>query len=211
MRLLSLQKKTNILMFRSLVFLVVLLAFYSNKTNAQQKYQLVETGSEASCFYYKVADENGKWIKMPAEIDSALSCPSGLLGISPDSKYLIYVWSDLQLYDFTTKKKSVLLNMDEPSEGFSNICWSPNETKMMFVNIDQNTFVGGGRIHVIEIDNDKLCKHQYFDVPVNYTCGSSCFSESGIDFWFNNNVLISYKRNINLETDPGKIVEIDLK
>ena len=198
-------------MIRHFLWFTILLFLLSNSNiNAQKKINIVETGSYASCFVYQLLDEKGNKIKVPAIIDSALDCPSGLISVSPDCKYFVFYHDALKIYDFYTKKISVLFDIPENSEGFSDVCWSPDGSKFVFVNINQQLYKGGCKIFVVILNQGKFEKKYMIEAPVNYVCGSFCTSAEGYDFWFKNNQEISYKRNINIDDNPGKVETIDL-
>jgi len=41
------------------------------------------------------------------------------------------------------------------------------------------------------------------DRPVNFHCGSMCFSEAGKDFKFDADKNVLYRRNVNIDDRPG--------
>jgi WD40 repeat protein len=201
----------KIIMIKHILWFTVLFILLPNIcVKAQKKINIVETGSYASCFVYQLQDEKGNKIKVPSVIDSALNCPSGLISVSPDSKYFVFFHDALKIYDFSSKKITVLFDIPENSDGFSDVCWSPDGSKFIFINVNQQLYQGGCKIFVVVLNQGKFEKKYTFEAPVNYVCGSFCTSAAGYDFWFKNNQEISYKRNINIETRPGETETIQL-
>lgn len=196
--------KKNIMIKHILWLSVFLILIPSFSIKAQKKINIVETGSYASCFVYQLQDDKGKHIPVPAEIKKALDCPSGLVSVSPDSRFFVYFSEVVKIYSFSDNKITSLFEINENSDGFSDVCWSPDGSKFMFININQELYQGGCKIFVVCLKEGKLDKLYSYEASVNYTCGSSCFSIVGVDFWFKNNTTISYKRNINIETRPGE-------
>jgi hypothetical protein len=199
---------------KAAVTFIILLGFAIQYVSAQKYFlKQMEDHSSGSCIAYEVVDSNQKRVKFTSEITNALKCPS-VIGLKDDI-LITYSKNNLLWYNINTGRKMILEQPYKNVDGIGNPCWSPDGTMVMFAIIDQekrNGFTEFCRLLIFETDNTgKMIRKQEFDRPVNFTCGSICFAQPGLDYRFKDNRTIEYLRHTLIEDRPGEWETIELK
>ena len=149
-------------------------------------------GGYASCFVFKIENEKGQFLKMRKEVEEGLDCPS-LIDNSPNRHFLIYVHNNrVKMLDFSSDKSQVVTSFEHATDGASDIIWQADGRLFAFVTINQDDVPHRTRLHVLEIEDRKIAQKKHYDIPINYMCGSSCFSTGGEDFWWEDEQTIGY-------------------
>ncbi|HBS85382.1 MAG: hypothetical protein A2W91_16370 [Bacteroidetes bacterium GWF2_38_335] len=183
----------------------------SEPTTATSFKKIVEVGTYASCGVYEIQNGYGEKIGLPEEVEYFLDCPP-YIDIAPDFSYIVYGdLGEMKIYSFRTLESKTVMKFGKGCEGISGMVWSPNKNKMMFVEVNQKKLSAKTRIHVVDISMGSPRNREYFDVPVNFECGSLCGSAPDEDFKFKNNSTIIYKKHWASEIDPEteQIIELE--
>lgn len=180
--------------------------FFSVGLMAQQKYQLKEIRTEASCAYFALTDSNNAVVKVPPTVQNGLDCPT-LLHLTGDT--LVYRSANsVRVYRISTGEDVRLFDVFDDIDGVSGPVWSPSHRRMGFVMINQEQNHGYRetcRILILDMaDAFSVAKKHKFDRPVNYGCYSICASSPEKDFRFVDENNFEYTRNINIDERPGE-------
>ncbi len=172
-------------------------------------FRLVESGSYASCWVYKVVDDQGRPVSLPKAFEDALDCPNV---ISVRGAVLtVNVGLDIRQLDLKGKQERTLFTVYKDNEGVSGPVFSPDGRRMAFVVIDQMKRHGqkeSGRIIMVDTQASPPSLRK-FDRAVHFQCGSSCFSVAKRDFGFKDSNTLFYRKH-EMGDDPGQEVEIAL-
>lgn len=167
----------------------------SEPTTATSYKKIVEVGADASCTYCELQNGYGEKIKLPEEVEYYFECPV-VLTISPDYSYLVFGdLAELKSYSFRTQEIKTVIKFDKGCEGISPVVWSPDQTKMLFVDVNQEGYENWTKLHVLDVSDGRISKRLAFDVKVNFVCGNYCSSFPNEDFWFKNNSTVIYKKH----------------
>lgn len=169
---------------------------------SQTKYKLVEKDSYASCTTYEVRDTNNKTVLLPAKFNEVLDCPAM---ININDNILTFELNGVRQYNLDTGKEHLLFHNYDDIDGCSGPAWSEDNTKVMFVVINQqmkHNYTAMCRIIVLTLNEDgSVAGKQKFDRNVNFSCGSICSSFPGEDFYFIDNNTIAYREHTIDKTD----------
>ncbi len=193
-------------MLRKVSPALLLLLSFCIPVLAQTEYSLKEKEVYASCVDYIIVDDAGETVDLPAAVNQALQCPS-LLSLKGDT--LCYrSGNSIRLYHISSGADYMLFDVFDDVDGVSGPVWSPSHRRIGFVIINQQRTHGYNdfcRIIILDLDsNFKVTGKHKFDRPVNFSCGSICASDAGIDFRFIDENNFEYIRNINIDDRPGE-------
>lgn len=184
--------------------LFLFIVFFFQCKMVEGPFELVETAGPASCSVFHVVGQNGEKLSLPSYINEGLDCPSIL---SLEGDFLIVSSSrDIILYNLKTDEDLILFIVNGEMDGYSDILWSADKSSLLFAMIDQQKrydFKESVRLVRIELSGIKVKSTYTVDRPVNYHCGSMCYSEGGKDFKFDADKNILYRRNENIQERPG--------
>lgn len=148
--------------------------------------------SFASCIAYKLIDDSYQVITLPEQVQLWMECPS-LLRLSFDWRYLIgHDAEHLNAYEFQTQKIIPILALADNSDGLSNLIWSPNGEKAAFVEVNQDDFPERTRLHIIDFSQRQPRYVRHFDLKINFSCASICFSTAWSDYSWKDDQTIVY-------------------
>jgi len=193
------------------ILVLVLLGSIVEYIPAQSTYTLKEIPGDASCFSYDLIDTDGNPVKLPEKFKEVLDCPS-LIEIH--SNILTYEFEGVRQYNIKTGVDNLLFTNYDDIDGCSGPVWSEDESKVMFVVINQqmtHNYAAMCRIIVLTLDDEgKVIEKLKFDRNVHFSCGSMCYSVPGEDFYFINNSQIAYREH-TFEHENFEVKEIKLK
>ena len=184
----------------------LLIVSFCTPVLSQTGYALKEKDVYASCVDYIIVDDSGKTVDVPETVSRALQCPS-LLSLHGDT--LCYrSGNSIRIYHISSGADYKLFDVSDDVDGVSGPVWSPSHRRIGFVIINQqrtHDYKDMCRILILDLDsNFKVTGKNKFDRPVNFSCGSNCASEAGIDFRFVDEDNFEYMRNINIDDRPGE-------
>lgn len=148
---------------------------------------------------------------MPEEVEVQFDCPS-VLTLAPDYSYLVFNdGNNLKSYSFYDQAIHTIVSFKPGSEGVSGIEWSPNNEKVLFVEVNQQKHDSLTQLFVIDMQQGAAAKRKIMNLPVNFVCGSFCSSGAGKDFRFKNNQTIIFKRHWASEYKPEEEQSVELE
>ena len=193
-------------MLRNVSTSFLIMALFCIPVLSQTGYALIEHDVYASCVDYIIVDDLGNTVDVPVAISSALQCPS-LLSLHGDT--LCYqLENSICFYHISSGATCKLFDVPDYIDGVAGPVWSPSHKRIGFVIINQQRSHGYNDIcRIIILDIDSIFKvngNHIFDRPVNFTCGSICSSDAGIDFRFTDENNFEYIRYINIGDRLGE-------
>ena len=190
---------------------IILVFYLSFQLSAQAKYKLVEKDAVASCFSFDIVDENNKQVKLPDKFKDVLDCPAM---IDIHGSILTYEYNGVRQYNIDKGNDMLLFHNYDDIDGCSGPAWSADDSKVMFVIINQemkHDYKAMCRIIVLTLNDDgSVLEKRKFDRNVHFFCGSICASIPGKDFYFKDNNTIIYREH-NYNHEDFKTYEISLK
>ena len=165
-------------------------------TQAPISLQVVESNSGGgSCINYELQDGNKQKITLPKEVEDGLNCP-WTVKLSPTKEYLLYIDNyRLKLYDLKNKKITDLTALDDNIQGVT--CdWSPKESKIACIEINQNDFPSLTKIIVVSLKDGQFLAKKEYNETADFTCASDCFAK---EFWFEKENTLKYMGHSALE------------
>lgn len=168
-----------------LIQIFTLLFFVQCSSQKPAEYALRETQAYASCTDLELT-KNGEPFAVSQEVRDALKCP---VIVDLNQHWLTYMHENsVKQIHLDTQESQTLFQVYEDIDGISGPFWSPDETKMAFVFINQEMkhgYEAMTRIMVLTLDeNRQIVDKQKFDKIIFFECGGTCWAD--VEFTDNN-------------------------
>lgn len=191
----------NIITMESILSILILLLFPSNKEVSFSGLQFIELPerSIASCFVYELHGE-GQKIDLSPELEELLECPPELPTIAPNEQFLVYVdgfWTAVKTYHLATGTTQEIMTFEEDSlGGISFQGWSPDKTKLAMVTVDWSHQQGPTltKLHILTFETDTTLNNTTsYDIKINMSCSSANCAPAPEDLRWIDNSTIQYQ------------------
>ncbi len=175
----------------------------------QLPFKLIANPSGGSCYTYELQDANKEKVKLNEELITAFDCPS-MLDLHEGSLLTYQVKNDIFLLDLKDGLKRKIITLYEGVDGISNPAWNSAE-QLLFVVVNQEkvgNYETNTRLLFVDLAEAGLKKRK-FDRLVNFSCGSICSAQPGLDFGFLGESTLWYKRHEMIGEGSIRLISLD--
>lgn len=175
----------------------------------QMPFKLIANPSGGSCFTYELQDANKEKVELNEELLKAFDCPS-MIDLHEGRLLTYQIKNDIFLLDLKEGVKRKLITLYEGVDGISNPAWNSAE-QLLFVVINQEKvgdYKTTTRLISIDIAEEGLKKRK-FDRTINFSCGSICSAQPGLDFGFLDEATLWYKRHEMTGEGSIRLISLD--
>jgi hypothetical protein len=172
---------------------------YLHPSTSSNPVNIESLGFTLNNMVFGVVDKNHKEIDLPKNIKEAIAYSFLPPSIIPNTQTILYsdVKSDqstfvIKSYNIENQETKTLITMLKESQGLSGIIYSPNQTKLAFVDVNQSGYKMGTKLYVLDLETNQT---KSFDLPIYFVCGASCYVHADEDFKFKDSITIEYKKH----------------